>query len=506
MKFLTLISLILLISLPVFAQPTLDWVEYYEGHSLVYWPSTEIIMGTDEEILLTGWEGFNPYVSWVDLSGSVLDTVQVGIWNIVALENGEFAGFGEFSDDVIHFSRDHSVDWRVPIPYQDFSYGDISVFDRSNILVSLTNNIEPNREINILDISNTGNIEMTLVPLMDGSNRVDNAWKLPFGQYLVQGFQITHSGFLAGVEPSGNVLWTNYIEDSDDYNVSYRFQTYEFPDGRFFSRLSNHPNHPHCVWFDKNGVWVDSLTLNEESGLFTTLNDGGLLFGGPDRHDANGDFVYQIDLLPLEDEIDSHYALQHFSANFVHYKLQGFYCYGWIEYQVVDNFYYDTYLAYFSGDPVPTRVHARKQNPNQTATPGGSFRWSGRVVILDDTPQTVDIWTVARDPNWDVIGPVRLWEDITIQPGQVLEGGLIQSVPENAPLGDYNYILRVGDYPEHHYEAYFPFEVEAAGQRSVRDTRLDVTSRATSEWTLTVESWERGPASPDPTEAISSDW
>ncbi|MCB2213028.1 hypothetical protein KQI52_13020 [bacterium] len=168
---------------------------------------------------------------------------------------------------------------------------------------------------------------------------------------------------------------------------------------------------------------------------------------------------------------------------------------------------FDAWLACAGPGPEPIRLSVRKRAPEGPVDPASPMRLRARVYNRGDVTQTVDIWTVARTPDWDVVGPIRMWSDVNIEPGEELSATLTQWVPEFAPAGDYNYILRVGDYPEHHYETYFPFEV-AEGQRAV-DPRLQASTATASAadrnpqaespvgWEMLIELIERFPTTDD---------
>jgi len=60
--------------------------------------------------------------------------------------------------------------------------------------------------------------------------------------------------------------------------------------------------------------------------------------------------------------------------------------------------------------------------------------------------QATDVWVRAVKPNGSLTSVLRYWVDVSVQPGGGVYPGVVQEVPEWAPLGMYEYIVYCGDY------------------------------------------------------------
>ncbi|TKJ42523.1 hypothetical protein CEE37_02215 [candidate division LCP-89 bacterium B3_LCP] len=90
---------------------------------------------------------------------------------------------------------------------------------------------------------------------------------------------------------------------------------------------------------------------------------------------------------------------------------------------------------------------------------GGSFDFD--LFIENTGTYTIyyDIWFDVNLPGGSIYGPLSLHEDLTIAPWGALNRNLNQTVPENAPAGDYIYNGKVGNYPDVIFVSdSFPFE------------------------------------------------
>ncbi|MCB2212501.1 hypothetical protein KQI52_10355 [bacterium] len=319
---------------------------------------------------------------------------------------------------------------------------------------------------------------------MERPHILRQGFKLPDGTYLVQGVIPGTTGFTCQVGVNGETLWINYLEDNQQYSVVWNNPTYLLPDGTFLGRISNPdlvPGLEDLVWFNKDGDILRAVSFTggyDPQDIEAVLPDGGILMSRGERLDAAGNLLYDMDYQAfadaIEDSLSSTVSWVLFqdvepTDDFRYYAVGYMYRYAEPPEEQLD-----AWLACAGPGPEPIRLSVRKRAPEGTVDPGSPMRLRARVYSRGDVTQTVDIWTVARTPDWEVVGPIRMWSDIAIEPGEELAATLTQWVPEFAPAGDYNYILRVGDYPEHHYEAYFPFEV-AEGQREV-DPRLQAST------------------------------
>ena len=98
--------------------------------------------------------------------------------------------------------------------------------------------------------------------------------------------------------------------------------------------------------------------------------------------------------------------------------------------------------------------------PIQIPPEGGGFQFEISAVNVGGNWMQFDAWTVVLLPDSTYYGPTLLRQNISISPGQCLyREGILQWVPANAPAGDYQYIIYVGDYPDNIIDSdSFPFE------------------------------------------------
>jgi hypothetical protein len=99
--------------------------------------------------------------------------------------------------------------------------------------------------------------------------------------------------------------------------------------------------------------------------------------------------------------------------------------------------------------------------PHQTVVKRGEdLLFDAMLVNSSGDPQTFDCWTAAERVGGGVYEPVLGPKSLTLNPYQTKEfNNLKQPIPNNAPLGDYIYYGRIGDYPEVYHEDSFEFEV-----------------------------------------------
>ena len=89
---------------------------------------------------------------------------------------------------------------------------------------------------------------------------------------------------------------------------------------------------------------------------------------------------------------------------------------------------------------------------------GGTFDFNIQI-RNNSSIDTVDVWTMMTFPGGQFYGPYLLVEDIFIPTGSSGNRDRTQSVPANAPPGDYTYDAYVGTYPVSIWdEDHFDFE------------------------------------------------
>ncbi len=111
-----------------------------------------------------------------------------------------------------------------------------------------------------------------------------------------------------------------------------------------------------------------------------------------------------------------------------------------------------------------------------TVPRGGSFSYDAQLVSYLPSPYRIDIWTWVELPNGNLYGPITLLTRL-MGPGTIIGASdLQQTIPMNAPVGEYNYHLCAGQFYDYIAGTdEFPFEVTAA-----RDSHAGF-----HEWTLT---------------------
>ena len=94
---------------------------------------------------------------------------------------------------------------------------------------------------------------------------------------------------------------------------------------------------------------------------------------------------------------------------------------------------------------------------------GGSFDFNIEVVNNGASPANFDLWTMATLPDGREYGPIIGPVNLTLDPGVSVNRDRSQSVPGNAPAGNYTYDAYVGNYPNNVWdEDHFDFEKLAA--------------------------------------------
>jgi hypothetical protein len=88
---------------------------------------------------------------------------------------------------------------------------------------------------------------------------------------------------------------------------------------------------------------------------------------------------------------------------------------------------------------------------------GGSFGFNIQITNNEISPVTFDVWTEVLLPSGFTYGPI-LNRTLTLPAGNSVSRHLTQSIPANAPSGDYQYIAKVGNAPNDPWsQDSFPF-------------------------------------------------
>ncbi len=79
---------------------------------------------------------------------------------------------------------------------------------------------------------------------------------------------------------------------------------------------------------------------------------------------------------------------------------------------------------------------------------GGSFDFTFAVNNPTSNPFNFDAWTEVTLPTGRLITPILLRSSLSVTSGVTASRQIIQTVPGNAPAGDYRYIGNVGVFPD----------------------------------------------------------
>lgn len=130
--------------------------------------------------------------------------------------------------------------------------------------------------------------------------------------------------------------------------------------------------------------------------------------------------------------------------------------------------------------------------PIQIPTAGGSFDWNGALTNNSSNNIMATVWTVAKLPSGSETGAL-LQATITMPAGNQISRDRTQMVPEIAPAGQYEYILRWGSYPDQAWaESSFEFTKLADGDGSA----------GIQGWTCYGEAFESSVAVNTPTDFV----
>ena len=94
---------------------------------------------------------------------------------------------------------------------------------------------------------------------------------------------------------------------------------------------------------------------------------------------------------------------------------------------------------------------------------GGAFDYEIDLVNNEVSTVVLDVWIDLLLPGGTVYGPLLLREDFEFGGGGIISRDMQQSIPANAPVGEYTYNGKIGNYPGLIYsQDSFPFEKSAA--------------------------------------------
>ena len=120
---------------------------------------------------------------------------------------------------------------------------------------------------------------------------------------------------------------------------------------------------------------------------------------------------------------------------------------------------WDVYLIRLESETTLAVTLTPLTTPIQIPAVGGSFSFDAQIVNNTNNTITFDAWTEVILPNGNTYGPLILRRSLPITAGAVITRQITQSVPGNAPSGNYTYIGNVGVYPDSIINTdNFPFE------------------------------------------------
>ena len=94
---------------------------------------------------------------------------------------------------------------------------------------------------------------------------------------------------------------------------------------------------------------------------------------------------------------------------------------------------------------------------------GGSFDYEINLENNEALTVLFDVWIDVLLPGGTSYGPLLLRENLELSSGGILSRDLQQSIPANAPAGEYTYKGKIGNYPALIYsQDSFPFDKTAA--------------------------------------------
>ncbi len=462
MKYAWMILLALSISITTLAAPPILWeTQYQVGFDAGY---TTSVVCPDSTVVLSGYRGDLTVARRIDPNGETLahNLLYPGIRDPIAMSNSDIVARGNAG---VLARWDFDLDafwvwtsWSYPIflHYQETADGNL-------VVVGCQYYNEGQKHI--LTFTSWGSWIGDLTVQLPYEHTANDMLVLPDGHYLMSGMFLVddelRQGFIAKIDQdSGEPIWLTLTSEEPQWEAISPDQMVLLPDGRIRVLVERYAmlDYPDLLYLSADGEIVDQKYVDDEfpNGLnnfqVCNLRDSGFLVRNAwslFRLNAAGELVWQHD---YRYEFDS----QDISFNNVTpVGLQRIY---WVGRSWVGNTNYG-WVACLGEDTAPLRVEVACLDEDQSAPVGSTFAWHGHLRNRENVSQTVDVWTVARGPNWDVIGPIRMWNDVTIEPEATLGATLLQHIPLCVGPGEYNYILRVGEYPEYHYEAYFEFEV-----------------------------------------------
>jgi hypothetical protein len=174
------------------------------------------------------------------------------------------------------------------------------------------------------------------------------------------------------------------------------------------------------------------------------------------------------------------------------FLVQGCYFYGLGAYPPPNVF-----LTKFETVQQPLSIFVQPQDTIVVYDRPRNLFYGARLSNSTDEPIQTDVWIIARGANGYPSGPIRMWEEVTIPANGSFEGVLRQFVPAGIARGQYNYIVRIGDYPNPTVQDYFIFTVIDGPEPDINPPR----ERGVVAAFLPAPEWETHPARFEPSTA-----
>lgn len=87
-------------------------------------------------------------------------------------------------------------------------------------------------------------------------------------------------------------------------------------------------------------------------------------------------------------------------------------------------------------------------DPTVIGPGGGYYGFNAQIENQDEFTAQLDAWSEYILPGDIVYGPIDLFEGITLPAGFTLDVNVIEEIPWYAPEGTYQFVVKIGDYPE----------------------------------------------------------
>ncbi len=279
---------------------------------------------------------------------------------------------------------------------------------------------------------------------------------------------------LVKLSSDGSILWiTEYPESNNPY-IHYVGEVSVRPDGNIHmcGVLDIEPDTLYSVMnVTPDGDVVDYFGAIDDLDDICQMHDGGYLainISYPNfliftRYTASGDPLYSW-THEVSTNPDIEWIERIFAKTTPDDEVIVFGCY---YYNLGGGDYdYNPFAVKMDLGPTDLQLEVQPLTNTSVISAPGQFFWSGTLTNTTNANITTDVWVLVRGPAGYPSEPLWVWQDINIPvPANGRVSAILQQdVPADAETGQYNYIVRVGDYdapggPRHTIQAYFPLRV-----------------------------------------------